>query len=176
MKPIRPSPPPSEKSCATANTNARDQEPRHRPAPPSFLDRHSITRHSCASIPQNHNRSSLFQRRARLSYPVHPLSGYCSPRPGEFGSWFQASLDRISYPFLGCRKGGIMKPIRLSPPPSVGFWRTGTTTPRDKELLPTRRSTSIDVYPLPRLEPRQQASMPTYRHRVEPCLSRQASG
>jgi len=36
----------------------------------------------------------------------------------------------------------------LSPPPSDGFWRTGKTTPRDKELLPTRRSTSIDPYPL----------------------------
>ena len=30
---------------------------------------------------------------------MHPLSGYCSPRLGDFGSWFRASLDRISYPF-----------------------------------------------------------------------------
>jgi len=36
----------------------------------------------------------------------------------------------------------------LSRPPYVGFSRTRTTTPRDKELLQTRRSTSIDAYPL----------------------------
>ena len=41
-----------------------------------------------------------------------------------------------------------MKRIRLSPHPYVGFSRTTTTTPRDKELLQTRRSTSIDAYPL----------------------------
>jgi len=74
-----------------------------------------------------------------------------------------------------------MKPIRPSPTPSVGFWRTGTTTPRDKELLPTQRSTSIDAYPLRTtlllcLEPRKQASMPTYRHCVDDFVSRDASG
>ena len=36
----------------------------------------------------------------------------------------------------------------LSPHPYVGFSRNRTTTPRDKELLQTRRSTSIDAYPL----------------------------
>ena len=41
-----------------------------------------------------------------------------------------------------------MKRIRLSPHPYVGFSRNRTTTPRDKELLQTRRSTSIDAYPL----------------------------
>ena len=35
-----------------------------------------------------------------------------------------------------------------SPHPYDGFWRTGTTTLRDKELLPTRPSPSIDAYPL----------------------------
>ena len=42
-----------------------------RPHRPSLIAT-PLQRHSCASIPQNHNRSSLFERRARLSYPVHP--------------------------------------------------------------------------------------------------------
>ena len=82
----------------TATTSARNKEPRHRPARPSFTDRRFITRHWCASEPHNLNRYSLFERRSRLSYPFHALSDYRSPPPGEFGSRFHESLDRISYP------------------------------------------------------------------------------
>ena len=80
--------------------------------------------------------------KARTSFACRPTAVHLNWwwRPRTMKGWMRLSCCPTVTPCW-------MKIVAFvtSPHPSVGFWSIGRTTPRDKELLPTRRSSLEQV-------------------------------